>query len=78
MPENVDQPDRAYMRGVIDGTYGETLDGHDGASRAHIAGSPPSAPWCVRWQARVSVSPIPCMCSRICITATGKHSQAHT
>ena len=44
MPENVDQPDRAYTRGVIDGTYGETLDGHDGASRAHIAGSPPSAP----------------------------------
>ena len=40
MPENVDQPDRAYTRGVIDGTYGETLDGHDGASRAHLAGSP--------------------------------------
>ena len=44
MPENVDQPDRAYTRGVIDGTYGETLDGHDGASRAHLAGLPPAAP----------------------------------
>ena len=34
----------AYTRGVIDGTWGETLDGHDGAPRAHLAGSPPPKP----------------------------------
>ena len=44
LPQPVDPPDAAYTRGVIDGTYGETLNGHDGASRAHIAGSPPAAP----------------------------------
>ena len=41
LPQPIDPPAAAYTHGVVDGTdgeYGETLDGHDSASRAWVQG----------------------------------------